>query len=260
MSAKTPKEKQIKGLGVSSGIGIGVAYVRDSGNVTVPRYRIATRDAKMETARFDNAVGRARRQIRQLQTKAQTMPGTAEEELTLLLDAYLHMLGGSRLIRGVEERIVAGRINAEAAVEDEIAGIAKDFAAMDDAYIAARMADIREVGNRLIRNLTRTPDKPLSRLPKGSIIITDELTPADTARLNPNRITGVLAISGGAEGHSAIMARALGIPTVLGAQFTISSVRTGEAVVVDGDTGTVIVNPSAATLAIYEERDRKSVV
>ncbi len=254
MTAKKQKERKIKGLGISPGIGIGVAYVRDSGSVTVPRHNVPTRDIKMETARFDNAVGGARRQIRQLQTKAHTMPGTAEEELTLLLDAYLHMLDGSRLIRGVEARIVDGRINAEAAVEDEIAGIAEDFAAMDDAYIAARMTDIREVGNRLIRNLTRTPVKPLSRLPKGSVIVTDELTPADTARLNPNRITGALAIAGGAEGHTAIMARALGIPTVLGAQFTIRSVRTGENIIVDGDTGIVIVNPSAATLAGYETR------
>ena len=254
MTAKKLKERQIKGLGVSPGIGIGVAYVRDSGNVTVPRYRIPTREIKMETARFQNAQSRARRQIKQLQLKARSMPGTAEEELTLLLDAYLHMLGGSRLIRGVEERILAGRINAEAAVEDEIADIAKDFAALDDAYIAARMADIREVGIRLIRNLTRTPVKPLSRLPKGSVIVTDELTPADTARLNPGRITGAVAIAGGAEGHTAIMARALGIPTILGAQFTIQSVRTGETIIIDGETGTVIVNPTDTTLATYEKR------
>ena len=254
MTAIKTKEKQLKGLGVSSGIGIGIAYVRDSANVTVSQYKIPAREIKNETARFNKAVGSARRQIRQLKAKAHTMPGTAEEELTLLLDAYLQMLEGSRLVRGVESRIIEGKMNAEAAVEAEIAQIAEDFAAMDDAYIAARMTDIREVGNRLIRSLTQTPIKPLSRLPKGSIVITDELTPADTARLNPNRITGAVAVVGGAEGHTAIMARALGIPTVLGAHNLIKNVRTGDTVIVDGGTGSIVVNPSPAMLANFEKR------
>ncbi|MCG8512335.1 MAG: phosphoenolpyruvate--protein phosphotransferase, partial [Rhodospirillales bacterium] len=243
----------------SPGIGIGVAHIRDSGTMLVPEYKIPARAIERERKRFTSAVTSSRRQIRQLQKTAQSMPGSAEEELCLILDAYLQMLDGSRLVRGIERRILENKINAEAAVEAEIAEIAEGFAAIEDAYIAARMADVREVGNRLIQNLVRMPVKALSRLPKGSIVIAEELTPADTARLNPQRIVGAAAIAGGAEGHTAIMARALGIPTVLGIQNLTKKVRSGETVIVDGGAGTVVVNPSPETVELFEKRREERV-
>lgn len=254
MVSRRPRERHLRGLGVSPGIGIGAAHVRDSGTVLAPEYRVPARGIERERKRFLGAVAVSRRQIRQLQKTAQSMPGSAEEELCLILDAYLQMLDGSRLVRGVERRIGENRINAEAAVEAEIAEIANGFAAIEDAYIAARMADVREVGNRLLQNLTRSPAKPLSHLPKGSIVIAEELTPADTARLNPQRIAGAAAIAGGAEGHTAIMARALGIPTVLGVQDLTKKIRSGETVIVDGGAGNVVVNPAPDTIALFEKR------
>jgi phosphoenolpyruvate-protein phosphotransferase (PTS system enzyme I) len=259
MVSSRTKERQLKGLGVSPGIGIGIAHLRDSGTVLVPEYRIPARGVEKERKRFIGAVASSRRQIRQLQKTAQSMPGSAEEELCLILDAYLQMLESSRLVRGVERRIVENRVNAEAAVETEIAEIAEGFAAIEDAYIAARMADVREVGNRLIQNLSHLPVKALSRLPKGSIVIADELTPADTARLNPQRIAGAAAIAGGAEGHTAIMARALGIPTVLGIQNLTKQVRSGETVIVDGGSGNVVVNPTPETIALFEKRREETI-
>jgi len=228
MAVKTSKERHLKGLGVSSGIGIGVAPVRDDGTVSVPRYRIAARDVEAERGRFRDTVARTRRQVRKLQNKAREMPGSASDEVAALFDAYLQMLSDSRLVRGVDARIAAERFNAEAAVEAEVAAIAEGFAAIDDPYIAARIADIRDVGSRLIRNLTKAPEIPVAGLPKGSIMATGELTPADTARLQPQRIAGAVAVLGGAEGHTAIMARALGIPTVLGVTNLLRHVRTGD--------------------------------
>jgi len=257
MAPKQTKERTFDGLGVSPGIGIGIAHVRNGGMAAVPKYRVAARDVAKEQARFRDALRRARRQIKQLQAKTQAMPELVQEEIGLLLDAYLQMLEGSRLVRGAEDRIVNGRINAEAAVDAEIAEISEGFAALDDAYIAARLADIREVGGRLIQNLTRAPRTPLSRLPKGSIIIAHELTPADTARLSPTRIAGAAAVGGGAEGHTAIMTRALGIPMVLGVPDLSKQLQAGDTVIVDGTAGRVIINPTAATLAKYETRREK---
>jgi len=254
MPARTSRERHLKGLGVSPGIGIGVAHVRDDGTVSVPRYRVAARDVEAERGRFRNAVARTRRQIRKLQGMAREIPGSASDEMAMLFDAYLQMLSDSRLTRGVDGRVAEARLNAEAAVEAEVTAITDGFSAIDDAYIAARIADIRDVGARLIRNLTRAPETPLSGLPKGSIVVTGELTPADTARMRPQRIAGAIAALGGAEGHTAIMARALAIPTVLGVPDLLKHVRTGDTLVIDGVNGHVVVNPTPATLALYAKR------
>ncbi len=255
----THKEKTFTGLGVSPGIGIGVAHVRESGAIAVPKYPIPARRVAKECARLKAAVTRARRQIGQLRTKAKGMSGPGAEELGYLLDAYFHMLKDSRLVRGAERRITGDHINAEAAVEAEVAEIATGFAAMDDAYIRARLEDIRALANRLVRNLTKTPVKPWSLVPKGSVVVTAELSPADIAQLDRNRIAGVATMLGGAEGHTAIMARALGLPAVLGVPGLLDRTKPGQPMVVDGDTGHVVVDPSPATLTAYERRHEESV-
>ncbi len=243
------KDQHFNGLGVAAGIAIGTAYVRESGAVDVPERRIPKKEVEKEQKRLKVAVRLARRQIRLLQSRAAAKSGAAGEELTYLLDAYLHMLQDSRLVRGAEKRIADEQVNAEAAVKAEIVEIAQVFQAMDDSYIAARVDDIREVGNRLLRNLTKTPVKPFSTAPENSIVIAEQLTPADTAQLNPAQIAGAAAMLGSAESHTAIMARALGLPTVLGAAGLTGGVRTGDTVIVDGSTGHVVVNPSPKTIA-----------
>jgi len=247
------------GLGVSPGIGIGIAHVREIGTITAPEYKIPAREIRAETERLQKALARSRRQISRLRAKAGHNSGAAFEEMGYLLDAYLHMLKDSRLVRGAKRRIVDGRMNAEAAVQAEIAEISERFTALDDAYFAARLADIREVGNRVVRNLTKTPDRPVSLLPKGSLVVAEELTPADTAQLDPDRVFGIATAQGGAEGHTAIMARALGLPAVLGAQGVVSALRSGDTIIVDGDAGRVVINPRPETLAKYEKRRAKSL-
>ena len=247
-------EQHFNGLGVATGIAIGPAYVRESGAIDVSERRIPKKDIAAEQRRLQVAVRLARRQIRRLQSRAAAKTGEAAEELTYLLDAYLHMLQDSRLVRGAEKRIAEEQVNAEAAVNAEIAAISEVFQAMDDTYIAARIDDIREVGYRLQRNLTKTPVKPFSAAPEGSIVIAERLTPADTAQLDPALIAGTATVAGSAEGHTAIMARALNLPTVLGAAGLMGDVRTGDTIIVDGNTGLVIVNPSAKTVSAYERR------
>ncbi|MDA1089638.1 MAG: phosphoenolpyruvate--protein phosphotransferase [Proteobacteria bacterium] len=254
MTKNPQKEQHFVGLGVAVGIAIGPAYVRQSGAVDVRERKIAKKAVEAEKKRLDVAVRLARRQIRRLQTRTTAKSGANGEELTFLLDAYLRMLQDSRLVRGAEQRIVDFQINAEAAVKAEIAAIAAVFHAMDDSYIAARIDDIREVGNRLLRNLTKTPVKPFSAVPEGSIIVAEQLTPADTAQLDPTLVAGAAVVGGSAEGHTAIMARALGLPTVLGVAGLTGDVRTGDTIIVDGTAGRVVVNPTQSTIAAFERR------
>ncbi|MGE4561466.1 MAG: phosphoenolpyruvate--protein phosphotransferase, partial [Rhodospirillales bacterium] len=114
--------------------------------------------------------------------------------------------------------------------------------------------DIREVGNRLVLNLTRTPVRPFSSVPVGSIVIAEQLTPADMAQLDPGRVLGVATMLGGAESHTAIMARALRLPTVLGVPDLLEGVRSGEPVIVDGNVGQIAINPTPATVAETERQ------
>lgn len=250
----TARERVFTGLGVSSGIGIGTAHVRESGVIQVPEYRIPAKRLAAECVRFQEAVEHARRQVAGLRLKIEGSSERFEDDLGPLLDAYYQMLTDSRLIRGVLNRIEKERINAEAAVQEEVAAICESFKAMDDTYIAGRLDDIRGVGNRLVRSLMNKPYQTYSTLPRGSVVVAEEMTPADTARLNPQLVTGIATVLGGAQGHTAIMARALEIPTVLGAAGLIGAAHHGDTVIVDGDNGRVIINPSDATLRNYEVR------
>lgn len=244
----------LDGMGVSRGVAIGTVYRHDSEAVNVPEYRIAPARIDSEKARFAEAAHRAGRQVELLQDKAERLEGSAAEELGYLLDAYRQMLHGSRLMRGVERRIEAERINAEAAVQREIDEIARGFEAMDDSYLAARVVDIRDLGRRLIRNLTGTSYRPFQVLPRNAIILAEELTPADTALLDPKLVAGLASVLGGAESHTAIMARSLGLPAVLGVAGLMRGVRTGDAAIIDGREGRLIINPSPKLLETYRKR------
>ena len=257
------KERVFEGLGVSPGIAFGTVHLRDSSAISIPEYKIPIGGIKKEQARLKTAVSVAKAQISRLRTKARALPELASEEMGILLDAYYQMLDDSRLVRGANRRIEEFSINAEAAVQGELSEISITFASMDDAYLAARLDDIREVAQRLLRHLVKSPEKSVSRVAKGSIILAEELTPADTARLDPSRVQGFATVIGGAEGHTAIMARALGLPAVLGAAGLLGNGKNGiknrDPIIIDGDRGQIIVNPSPATQAAYQHRHDENI-
>jgi phosphoenolpyruvate-protein phosphotransferase (PTS system enzyme I) len=251
------EERVFHGLGVSPGIAIGPAHVSDHFDVAVAEYQLEPEQIADEAARFAAALATSVKQLRKLKTKAQTLPDAASEEMGYLLDAHLSMLSNSRLVRGVEKRIAEQRRNAEWAIQTEIAEIGESFAGMRDAYLAARFDDIRVVGMRLIRNLVKTPFEAYSSLPQGTIVLAEELTPADTALLDPRRIAGFATVLGGAESHTAIMARALGLPAVVGVAALLTNRATPDSAIIDGSSGTVVVNPLPATVARYRARQEQ---
>ena len=247
-------ERTLHGLGVSAGVAIGPAYVVESGLTPVPEFFVPAEAVEEQKRRLVEAVDKARRQLRRLKAKATQLPAAAAEEVSYLLDAHLSILSGSRLIRGVEKRIDQERCNAEWAVQTEITAIAQQFAAMDDAYLAARIQDIRDVAARLIRNLEDRKFKAFSTLPSDSIVIAEEITPADTALMDPRRVGGFASSLGGAESHTAIMARSLGLPAVLGVAGLLRRIQSGQTVIIDGTGGQLIIDPAPETLAEYQRR------
>ncbi len=247
-------EQRLPGLAVSPGIAIGPAHIVESGDLPVAENHIPQSEIEAERHRFAEAVATSLKQLQKVKAKSAGLPGSAAEEVGYLLDAHLAMLSNSRLVRGVDERIARTRINAERAVQIEIDEIAESFAAMRDPYLAARIEDIRVVGTRLIRNLIKKPYVAYSAVADGAVILAEELTPADTALIDPERVAGFAAVSGGAESHTAIVARALGLPAVLAVPGLLDQARAGVTAVIDGIEGCVIIDPSAETICDYEAR------
>jgi len=253
----TGSEQRLQGIGVSPGIAIGAAYIGDRGELPVNESRLDEPQIEAERGRFADAVSISVKQLRKLKTRAMALPGSAADEIGSVLDAHLAMLANSRLIRGVHRRIAKARINAERAIQLEIEEIGKTFAAMEDPYLAARIDDIRVVGARLIRNLLKKPYVPYSGLSGGAVILAEEVTPADTALMDPRRVGGFAAELGGANGHTAIMARALGLPAVLGIPELLDWARAEVPVIIDGTEGTVILEPAPETLRTYKARQQE---
>jgi phosphotransferase system enzyme I (PtsI) len=253
-SSHAPGEEiVIEGLAVSPGVAIGPAHLRERGAVSVAEYQVPEDARGEEISRFQQAVTTARRQLQKVRAKSADFHGSAAEELGYLLDAHLQMLDSARLLRGVSARIEGSGANAESAVWSEIESLAEQFESIDDPYLKSRAQEVREVGDRILRNLTAEGGfLGFGEVEPGTVILAEEITPADTALMDPRRIGGFAGLIGGTEGHTAIMARSLGIPAVLGCSGLLQAARNGSRVIVDGSRGLVIVNPSPSRLLEYE--------
>ncbi len=251
------KEVVIRGIPVAPGIAIGPVFDTTESPAEAPRRSIEPARVEEEKARLAAAVAASRKQVAKLKMRLSVLPEEAQEELEPLLDAYALMLGDSRLIRGARKRIEAGLLSAETAVADEADAIAElILAAKDDdkAGLRRRAGEVREIARRLTRNLTSSGFRSFKDVPEGAVLVAEELTPADAALLDPARIAGVATEEGGADGHTAIMLRALGIPAVLGAAGLTEAARRGDPVVLDGAAGSIALHPTPATLAAAKDQ------
>ncbi len=251
---QTRQETVLEGIGVSHGIAIGSVYLVQVENPVCQKQVIDESAADAEILRFDKAVSEAEAQIHHLKAKSQKLPDATAEDVQLLLDAHLAMLSGSRLVKGVKKEIGNELVNAEYAVSHVMGKIVEQFEAMKDPYLAARVDDIRAVGNRVLRILMNLPYMSLDAVPKGGIVLAEEITPADTALLDPRQFGGIATIHGGSAGHTAVMARSLGLPAVLGVQTLLEKAHHGDIAIIDGINGKIIIRPEPQTLAQYQEQ------
>jgi len=254
--AAKPSEQRLSGIGVSPGIVVGIVFDTTEAPAEAPRRGIIADAVEAERAKLHDAAAFSRRQVAKLKTRLSVLPEEAQEELEPLLDAYILMLGNSRLLRGARKRIGEEMLSAETAVQDEADAIAQAILAAkgdDKAGLNRRAAEVREIARRLTRNLTATPFRSLKGVPMGAILVADEITPADAALLEPGKIAAVATEEGGADGHTAIMLRALGIPAILGCHGLTAAARRGDMAMLDGGAGIIALHPDAATLARAKE-------
>ena len=249
-------EQRFLGIAVAPGIAIGPVFGSREPVAAVPHHRIQAADIEAEVTRLDTAIAQSLKQLAKLKVRLGVLPEEAQSEIAPLIDAYTHMLGPTRLTRGMHRRIREMLVSAETAVAEEAEAtaalllVAPSEAAEDEVASHERRAEeVREIGRRLIRNLTRTAFRSFAGLPDGAIVISEALRPADAALLDPARVAGVATEEGGGTGHTAIMLRALGLPTVLGAPGLSQRIKPGDVAIVDGNAGLVILNPAPETLA-----------
>jgi len=264
------KEQRLQGLGVSTGIAIGPASVQEAHIPKVEKYTIDPTACDDTRQHLMRAVTATRKTLLALKKKSTLLyPSLLNSgigrEITLLLDAHLHMLDdGSRLMRLMEHHITGKLMNASWATFEAIEHIASQFQAMKDPYLSARAEDVRELGMRLLRHIdaTSTATSPASthetpmpqQYPHGHILLAQDFTPADTVLLDPLHVLAIATESGGRESHTAIMARALGIPAVLGVYQLTTSIGNGDQIVLDGDNGLIITRPNAHTIKHYHSK------
>ncbi len=250
-------ERSFAGVGISPGIAIGRPAAPSEAPVAVTAHRIEPGTEQAEADRLADAVTRSLRQLEKLNARLALLPEETQHEIAPLLDAYRQMLGPSRLLRGAARRIQEERLNAEAAVAEEAEALSlrlrdQSGGASDteDAAAAMRRAEeVREIGRRLVRNLTRAPFRSFTAIPTGAVLLAEQLRPADAALIDPSRVAAVVTDEGGEADHTAIMLRALGVPAVMGVAGVTEAARSAALVIVDGAAGTVVVDPTPATLA-----------
>lgn len=232
--------EQIFGKGVSKGVAAGPIsfYRRPSGEI--PRRSVT--DTAAELARFHDACETAKEQLGVLHDKALAEAG---EDAAMLFEAHQMMLDDLDFVESIEGLIENDRLNAEAAVSDTGAQFAEMFAAMDDSYMQARAADIRDISTRVVGILTGEGESGIvSDVP--CIVAADDLAPSETVQLDKSLILGFITAGGSANSHTAILARTMSIPAIIGAGDALQAEMEGKYAIIDGQTGETVIEPDDA--------------
>jgi phosphotransferase system enzyme I (PtsI) len=244
-----PRGVVLKGIAGSPGVAVGPALVVGDTRTAYTRRHVSSAQIEPEVQRLAQAVADAKRHVREV--SARLPPGPLETNA--ILDAYLTMIGDPMLIDRVETKIRDEKKCAEWAVAQACDEIAKLFLPAEpgerDAYITERRHDIEFVCDRLLRELTGDTKLIVPRLDQPMVVIARDLSPADTAAMVREPVIAFITEIGTRTSHTAIMARALEIPAVVGAADALSTIRTGDTVIVDGLRGQVVVNPNDMTIA-----------
>jgi phosphocarrier protein FPr len=236
------------GIAASPGIAIGPAFQYRPRLPEVTTYSVT--DTGSEWRRLEEALAGAVQEIDQLHKTAIKQVGPAE---AAIFEAHLLILQDPTLLDVVHATIVDDQVNAEAAWLGVIEQTAADYRALDDTYMQARAADVMDVGRRLLAHLMDVERPPLE-FDEPVILLAADLTPSDTARLDPAQVLGLCTELGGATSHSAILARALGIPAIVGFGPSLESVTGGQTIAMDGDMGRLWLRPDPDQLAGLEEK------
>ncbi|CEG26631.1 phosphoenolpyruvate--protein phosphotransferase [Bacillus sp. B-jedd] len=238
----------LQGIAASNGIAIAKAYKLIEPDLSFKKQ--AVEDAEAEVARFRSALEQSKGELSQIRDRAREELG---EDKAAIFEAHLLVLSDPELVSPIEDRIRTDKVNAEVALDETAGMFISMFEQMDNEYMKERAADIRDVTKRVLARLMGVQLPNPSMIAEEVIIVGEDLTPSDTAQLNRQFVKGFTTDIGGRTSHSAIMARSMEIPAVVGTRSATEEIKNGDLVIVDGLKGEVHINPTPELVKAYEQ-------
>ncbi|MBA7518921.1 Phosphoenolpyruvate-protein phosphotransferase [subsurface metagenome] len=248
------KERRLKGIAVSKGIAQGTVFIYETKKIEVFQTPIFSVYLKDETERFERALEKTKQDLINIQERINQETG---EDFARFLDAQIMMLSDKSIKEKVKEGIIEEKKNAEYIYHRVLGDYARKLGESKDQYFKERVADIWDVGLRVLRNLLGLTHSSIVDVPVGSIIVAHDISPSEAALINPKNILGIATEAGGRTSHTAITARALEIPAAVGIKELMSKIENGEKVIIDGDRGILIKNPTSSRIHFYEIAKKK---
>ncbi|MFA5310856.1 MAG: phosphoenolpyruvate--protein phosphotransferase [Candidatus Omnitrophota bacterium] len=245
---------ELKGIAAANGISIGVAHKIGKEDFIVPKNNITEAQIPLEIQLFEEALIKTRREIIELQKRIGYDMGKNEAQI---FDAHLLVLEDRMLIEEVISRLKKDKLNVAFIFQEVLKKYVSIFAKIEDEYLKERISDINDVGRRILRNILGKERKGLSELKEKVIIVAHDLSPSDTAAMHKKRVSAFVTDVGGKTSHTAIMAKSLEIPAVVGVQNATTEINAGDILIVDGALGLVIVDPDQKTLDLYHTEEEK---
>lgn len=241
--------KTLKGISASPGIVFGKAMVLDSEELNLPQRPIRESQIPREITRFQDALTKTHAEIQAIRDKIAHEMGKEHADI---FTAHLMVLEDRLLIEEVMERIKKEKIAAESIFSQVLKKYVQSFSKIDDEYLRERVSDISDVGRRIIRNLVGDSRASLQDLKEKVIVVAYDLAPSDTAVMHRKNVIGFATDIGGRTSHTAIMAKSLEIPAVVGLESATRHIQSGDMLILDGGEGVVVVNPTPAEIARYK--------
>jgi phosphotransferase system enzyme I (PtsI) len=239
----------LKGIPAAPGIAIGKTFLLDKEEIIIPKREISGSEFPEEIARFEEALIQTRNELLGIQRKISEEMGSEQGDI---FNAHLLVLEDRMLIEEVISRVKKERLGVEYIFSEVLKKYIKVFSKIEDEYLRERISDISDVGKRILRNLLGKEGKRLDELKDKMIIVAYDLSPSDTASMHKKNVIAFVTDIGGRTSHTAIMAKSLEIPAVVGLEVVTKKVNSGDLLVVDGNEGVIVVNPDEETIKRYE--------
>lgn len=252
LTKRLGENKMKLGIGVSPGIGVGKALVKKDRKVVVKQLKVD--DCSAEIKRFENALKKYKQRVKALYNKMLNLAGENEAQI---FSAHLSILDDPVFQKEMKQKIQKLCCNAEYALKEVTEYFIKMFNQIEDEYLKERASDVKDVMEGVLSELTGAEDTSLAELDEKVIIVAEDLSPSDTAQLDKDKVVGFVTALGGTTSHSAIMARAMGIPAVSGVKNITRHVNNGDTLIIDGEAGEVFIKPSKELIEEYKKRHKK---
>lgn len=243
------KELTYKGIPASPGISIGKAYVYTRSSFEIDKQILSDDEVQKELKDFDFAIELSKKELHKIRSLSYEKIG---ESNSLIFDAQLEILNDKFFLNKINHRIFSEKRTASFIFDDEISNLGQILVNSKDEYLKERFNDLKDIRNRVIRNLKK--EKLVSKVEEHSIIIGHELSPADTILFSKRKVQGYASDKGGLTSHAAIISRALRVPAVVGMKDISKKIQTGDFIIIDGLTGLIVSNPGEQTLISYKKK------